>query len=179
MSQQISFTATEELLNNLLLNVTLSAITAYGWWNTTVNATVDSLINIYSFSKPANLLLPYGLSLLFSLPFIILGLWALYENSVSATDGGFIQLISTSTGSSALKIEAVKGCLGGEENVPEGLKELEVRFGELRSKHKYEVGGKRRKIGRAGFGVESEIIPLKKRADYGVVDEGDGGVGWV
>lgn len=177
-SPPISFTVTEQKLNDLLLNVTLSAISAYGLWNTTTNVSIDSSTTIYRFSKPENLLLPYGLSLLVAFPFILLGFWALKENGVSAIDGGFIQLISTSAGSSALRKEAVKGCLGGEENIPQSLKDLEIRFGDMRNKSKYEVGENGREVRKAGFGTQSEILPLNKKADYGSVYEG-GGVKWV
>lgn len=164
-----SFTVTQDILNSLLMNVTLTAISTYGYWNTTVNVTVPSSINTYSFSRPNNLILPYIISLFFALPFILLGLWALHFNGVSAIDGGFIQLITTTTGSKALKKQAAAGSLGGRENIPEELQKLKIRFGELKNKTKHELGGRGGEIRRAGFGTEDEIVPLTKGANYGVV----------
>lgn len=103
------------------------------------------------------------------MPFILLGLWALRHNGVSAIDGGFIQLVTTTTGSKALNREAAAGSLGGQENIPEGLQNLKIRFGELRNKTKYELGGRGGEFRRAGFGIEDEIAPLTKGESYGVV----------
>lgn len=172
-SPPISFTVTEQKLNDLLFNITLSAISTYQLWNTTTNVTINTASTIYRFSKPLNLFAPYGLTLVFSLPFIILGLWALNENGVSAIDGGFIQLLTTTAGSSTLRKEAVKSCLGGHKNTPKRLLNMKLRFGQLKNKSKYDIEGKRW-IGRAGFGTEDEIIPLTKGAEYGGVErEGD------
>lgn len=166
----ISFTVTEDMLNDLLKNITLTAITAYGHWNTTTNVTIDSIVAVYSLSSPLSIILPYGLSLLFAFPCIILGLWALQKNGVAAIDGGFIQLISTSMGSAALEREALNGCLGGPENISSRLKNLKIRFGELKSGGSMDRHGDRG-IRRAGFGTEDEILPLRKGARYGKLDD--------
>jgi len=53
-------------------------------------------------------------------------------NGVSAIDGGFLQILMTAaTGQTEIEIAASKGCLGGYENIPDELKHLRVRFGEL------------------------------------------------
>lgn len=135
---------------------------AYGEWNTTANATKLTTINIYSFSQPLNLILPYFLTLLVSLPFILVGGWALLRNGVSAMDGSFIQIITTSTGSAVLDNAAAGGCLGGNESIPQELKDLKIRFGEFIGRE--EPGG----VKRAGFGTESEVTPLQKGANYGI-----------
>ncbi|KAH7342451.1 hypothetical protein BKA65DRAFT_291977 [Rhexocercosporidium sp. MPI-PUGE-AT-0058] len=164
----IGFKITQDLLNEMLMNVTMSTITAYDFWNTTVNVTVDNLINVYKFSRPLNLIVPYSASLLIALPFIVLGLWALYQNGVPATDGGFIQLITTSTGSRKLRNAAAGGCLGASENAPSALKNLRVRYGEVMGS---EGDRKGRVVRRAGFGTEDEIRPLVKGAKYGVMKD--------
>ncbi|KAG4434704.1 hypothetical protein IFR05_009814 [Cadophora sp. M221] len=164
----ISFKITQDLLNEILMNVTISTITAYGFWNTTVNATIDDLINVYKFSRPLNLIVPYSTSLLIALPFIVLGLWALYQNGVPATDGGFIQLITTSTGSRNLQNAAAGGCLGASENAPSALKKLRIRYGEVMGSEEDRNG---RVVKRAGFGTEDEIRPLVKGAKYGVMKD--------
>ena len=135
---------------------------AYGTWNTTANATILNIINIYTFSKPLNLLLPYFLTLGLALPFIIVGALALHKNGVSAMDGSFMQILTTSTGSAVLDRAAAGGCLGGDESVPEELKNLRIRFGEFLGRD--EPG----KVKRAGFGIESEVVALQKGAKYGI-----------
>lgn len=142
--------------------MTTSIMTAFGIWNTTANATVSTTINVYSFSRPLNLILPYFITLLLAIPFICVGGIALHSNGVSAIDGGFMQIISTSTGSAVLDRAAAGGCLGGEESVPQELKDLEIKFGEIIDR---EDPGR---IKRAGFGVESEITTLKKGDNYGI-----------
>lgn len=160
----IRFKITQDLLKEMLMNVTMSTITAYGFWNTTVNATIDNFINVYRFSRPLNLIVPYSASLLLALPFIVLGLWALYQNGVPATDGGFIQLITTSTESRSVQNAAAGGCLGAGENAPPSLKKLRVRYGEVIGSEEDRKG---RLVRRAGFGTEDEIRPLVKGAKYG------------
>lgn len=136
-------------------------MTSFGVWNTTSIATISTTINVYSFSRPLNLILPYFISLLLAVPFILIGGMALHYNGVSAMDGGFMQIITTSTGSAVLDRAAAGGCLGGEESVPQELKDLEIKFGEIIDRE--EPG----RIKRAGFGVESEITALKRGDNYG------------
>lgn len=161
-SLPIAFTMTQDLLNEFLFNVTLSIITNYGYWNTTVNVTTTTFINLYSFSSPTSLILPYFLGLAVALPFVALGLWALHSNGVPASDGGFIQLIMMMK-SAKLESEASAGCLGGGHNIPEKLRNLEIIFGELIEKDNYQG----EVVRRAGFGTEEEITPLRKGVKYG------------
>lgn len=142
--------------------MTTSIMTAYGRWNTTANATISTAVNIYDFTQPLNLIIPYFLTLALSIPFLVLGTLSLMKNGVSAMDGGFVQIITTSTGSAVLDKAAAGGCLGGNESVPQELKDLKVRFGEIIGRD--EPG----RIRRAGFGVDSEITDLKKGYSYGI-----------
>lgn len=66
-----------------------------------------------------------------TLPFIVLGVWALRANGVPATDSGFLQILMTTCGSPIVDHLAAGGCLGGDHNVPGDLRELPVQFGEL------------------------------------------------
>lgn len=75
--------------------------------------------------------MPYFLTLLVLLSLLLVGLWALRVNGVSATDGGFLQVLMTTRGSEALDKAARGGCLGGEENIPLAIRGLEVMFGEF------------------------------------------------
>jgi hypothetical protein len=155
------FIVNQTTLNDQLINITMSVMMAYNQWSTQVNATVIDSVNVYSFSQPLVLILPYFISLAVALPFIILGFAALIRNGVSATDGGFMQIIATSTGSAVLDRAAAGGCLGGDENAPRELRELKIRFGEL-------VGRGDAGVKRAGFGVDGEVKPLRKGAQYGI-----------
>lgn len=83
-----------------------------------------------------------------------MGLWAIRSNGVPATDGGFIQLIAMMK-SARLESETSVACLGGSENIPEKLKTLKVKFGELIDKE-YCQG---EVVRRAEFGTEEEIVP--------------------
>ena len=57
---------------------------------------------------------------------------------------------------------------GGDENVPEALKKLTVRYGELRGVETIGLCGDTVvTVNRAGFGVEHEIVPLDKGHTYG------------
>ncbi|CZT09487.1 uncharacterized protein RAG0_14244 [Rhynchosporium agropyri] len=158
-----AFNITADMLNAYLLNTTISIMTAYGRWNTTVNATTFHTLTVYSFSEPLNLIVPYFLTLLVSVPFIVMGFLALLKNGVSATDGGFMQLITTNTGSAIIDKAAAGGCLGGDDSAPQELKDMEIRFGEFIERD--EPG----RVKRAGFGVDAELTSLTKGADYGIV----------
>jgi hypothetical protein len=157
------YVVTPDLLNDFLLNITLSAITDFGWWAANDTLTTQwETINVYSFSKPFNLIIPYFFSLFLTIPILAIGSFALKRNGVAAIDGGFTQLVTTTTGSATLERAAAGGCLGGDESVPVDLNELRVRFGELVSEEKEGL------VRRAGFGTAEETIPLAKGKLYGI-----------
>jgi hypothetical protein len=155
------FNVNQDVLNAMLANITLSSISAFNLWTTNTDITQNLSVNVYSFSRPLNLLLPYFLILLLALPFIVLGLYSLYANGVSATDCGFLQLLTTTRGSKVIDKAARGGCLGGDENIPVELKKIRVRFGELIN----ENSGSESRI--AGFGTEGEVVTLRKGGMYG------------
>lgn len=134
----------------------------YGLWNTTANATFLTATNVYSFSQPLNLIIPYFLSLFLAVPFLAVGMLALFRNGVSAIDGSFMQIITTSTGSAILDRAAAGGCLGGNESFPQELKDLKIRFGEFIGRDDPGM------VKRAGFGVDSEVTELRKGTSYGI-----------
>ncbi|GAB1201318.1 hypothetical protein APSETT444_010709 [Aspergillus pseudonomiae] len=125
------FTVNEEILNSMLANVTLSAINHFQLWPTSANVTRQDLRTQYVWSRPLNLLLPYFLSLGVALPLAVLGYWSLHQNGVPATDNGFLQVVMTTRGNDKLDQLAMGGCLGGNHNESDELKNLEVQFGEL------------------------------------------------
>lgn len=162
----ISFTVKEDLVNRVFGDYIVSMIPAFAAWNETINVTSFDSYNVYSYSSPADVWISYGLCLFFSLISIVLGSWALHENGIPATDGGFIQLLSTTTGSSKLQRAAAMKCLGGGQDLPKSLTGLKIRYGELVDMQ-VEHGGE--VMRRAGFGAEDEDAPLKKGHKYGVV----------
>ena len=154
-----------DILNEMLQNITLSLMNTFPLWSTEVNATQTTFRNVYSFSNKLNLILPYYVSLAVALPLLVLGGLSLYQNGVSATDGGFLQIVTTTSTSKALHAAASGGALGGQENVPEELRDLKIRYGELIS------GEEESKVvtRRVGFGVEDEVVPIQKGVPYGCV----------
>jgi hypothetical protein len=151
-------------MNDYLFNITTSIMVAYGALTIPANTTKLSMVNVYEFSKPLNLVLPYFITLLFALPFVVFGFLALFNNGVSAMDGSFIQIISTSTGSATLDRAAAGGCLGGDESISQELKDLKIRFGEFIGRD--EPG----RIRRAGFGTEEEVTALTRGDRYGIAN---------
>jgi hypothetical protein len=120
----------EALLNEALANITIAALSLNNWFGL-VNGSTSSVFNTYKFEHKFSFYLPYALSLLFTLPVIVVGLLAFHHNGVAAIDGGFLQILLTTTGDTELRKLAAKGSLGGKENIPAELKKLKVRFGSL------------------------------------------------
>ncbi|CAM1501657.1 Fc.00g036410.m01.CDS01 [Cosmosporella sp. VM-42] len=160
-----------DLLNEALANVTFSALFSLPYWSTDVQVTKWGIRNYYSFSNPINLFIPYGASLFVALPFLILGMVALRRNGVTAMDGSFLQILMTTTASKRLNMRAAGGCLGGEVNIPIDLKEERILFGELVKEDVDSLtqGSEEETVlQRAGFGLEDEVVPLRKRGRYGI-----------
>lgn len=121
---------------------------------------------VYTFSRPLNLILPYSLTILFALPFLILGNVSLFRNGMPAESDSFIQLLVSLTGNGTLQEHAATGCLGGQDNFSRELRDLKIQFGDL-TVRKERSGGKDI-LHRAGFGVPREVGPLARRAMYGL-----------
>ncbi|TEY85227.1 hypothetical protein BOTCAL_0015g00140 [Botryotinia calthae] len=65
-------------------------------------------------------------------------------------------------------------CLGNPESLSKPLKEMRIQYGELRSQNGNPGTGPGNSIPmadirRAGFGLESEVGPLVKGGNYGVM----------
>lgn len=179
---------TQDSLNAILQNITLSISLSYSLWSTPTNASIHTTQNIYTFSQPLNLILPYFLSLALSLPFLILGLWALIQNGVSAGDANFTQLLCTTSSipyytaipspntssyhnhnaGNTLRTLSQGACLGNSQSLSRPLKDLQIRYGELKSSGSGS-GNQAGDVRRAGFGLESEVAPLVKGEKYGIL----------
>ncbi|KAF2731232.1 hypothetical protein EJ04DRAFT_584008 [Polyplosphaeria fusca] len=121
---------TEEMLNDVLVNLTLASL-SLNTWSELVNGTDNKTFNIYHFENKLNFFLSYGLCLLLTIPVLVMGLFALRKNGMTAIDGGFTQILMTTTGRTRLNEVAVNGCFGGDQNIPTGFKRMNIRFGEL------------------------------------------------
>lgn len=148
-------------MNEALFNMTMSMALQLGFYNDTVTTNITTTYNIYSFAKFKQFYIPYLLCLAIALPFIVLGVISLYRNGVSAMDGGFLQILVTTTGSERLTEAAAAGCLGGEESIPLELKKINIRFGEI----KRGTGNGRSSV--ASFGLADEVAPLRAGVLYG------------
>ncbi|KAF1911485.1 hypothetical protein BDU57DRAFT_105750 [Ampelomyces quisqualis] len=134
----------EDRLNEALQNITLSAMYTFKWWYTTANVTTTTYRNIFSFSSRPRLVIPYVVSLLLTLPFLIMGVRAMQLNGVPASDPGFIQTLVSTAGSARLRAVATRGS--------EELGKARIRYGSVLD----EQG-----VAREGFGLEDEVVSEK------------------
>lgn len=163
ISNWSNLSITEARINEALANLTLTTMIALQQWNTTVPVKIEEALTFSSFAARKNLLIPYFLCLAVATPYLILGAISMCRNGVSAVPGGFIQVLMTTTGSKILEQMAASGCLRGDENVPKDLLDLKIRFGELVG-----IGDQAGGVRRAGFETDNEIVPLDRRAVYGI-----------
>jgi hypothetical protein len=123
-----------KMATDLLINTTISALTLNDRFDM-VNGSELRNLNVYRFEHKLAFFLPYGLILGLAIPTIALGLVALYmqNHGVSAMNGGFLQVLMTTTGRTEMEavIKKGSGTMGGDENVSKELREMEVQFGEL------------------------------------------------
>jgi hypothetical protein len=102
------FDISEALLNQALANITISAL-SLGTWYDNVHGSSTRVFNVYHFHNRLSFYLPYGLCLLLTFPVRVLGLLALQHNDVTAVDGGFVQLLMTTTRRTDLEDAAARG----------------------------------------------------------------------
>jgi hypothetical protein len=157
----VRFDITEDSLNSMLHNITLSTF-SLRLWDTSTDVVTRNYVNTYSFAgeQRYNMVVPYAVCLLLALAFVSIGLASLYENSVGASNE-FLQTIQTTRGSIALDIAARGSSLGGPDNIPMVLEDLELMFGELKEPY-----GKEGAVRRAGWGTRDEVRPLVKGEYY-------------
>lgn len=147
-----SLDITEKSINEVLANVSISALALNTWYDyVAVNNT--ELRNVYRFSNRSNFFLPYGLCLAATLIFVIIGLNALRLNGVPATDGGFLQILMTTTGDTALNRAATEASLRTTDAAPKELLSMKVRFAKLNA----DIASG------AGFGTVEETRTLERK----------------
>ncbi|KAE9372515.1 hypothetical protein N431DRAFT_457224 [Stipitochalara longipes BDJ] len=149
---EANFNITANIMQNILQNLVVSLLTIP---NTEVSTEVNGVTYTqqYIFTPRRTLIVPYTTALGVSLIFLLLGLNALRRNGVSASSGGFIQILRTTQGSRTLGEVASKASTGGTENIPAELEKLEIMFGKLKGKDG----------SFAGFGVQGEVTSLVER----------------
>jgi hypothetical protein len=149
-----SLSLSEDTINAYLLNVSISAL-SLNTWRSPTPVNVTDYRTIYHFSAPMNLVLPYALSIVFALVFVVIGIWALVLNGVPAVHGGFLQIMTATRGRTEMERVVVEQCVKGNV-MPKELLDLEIRYGVL-------VDGDGVSTGREGFGTVEETTPLKRR----------------
>jgi hypothetical protein len=112
--------------------------------------------NVWRFSRPLNLILPYAVSLAMSLVFSIISLRSLWDNGFSAADHSFAQVMIATKDTQLTRMVAQEGCTS-VDNMSENLKGLKVRYGQLMTGPQDGSSGTQK-----GFGTVDETIPLKK-----------------
>jgi hypothetical protein len=148
---------TEALLNDVLTNITLSAISLGTWWDI-VPVNTTRYQSTYSFAKPLNLILPYSICFATTAIFAAIAIWSLSHNGTPAADGGFLQIMTATRGNTEMeRLVLRESRLTTIENMSADLKKLKVRYGELVGENILGVEGRR-----VGFGTVEETVSLRK-----------------
>ncbi|CAN9172688.1 unnamed protein product [Alternaria alternata] len=148
---------TEVILNDVLTNITLSAISLGTWWDE-IEVNYTRYQSTYSFANPLNLILPYSICLAVATAFAAIAIWSLSHNGIPAADGGFLQIMTATRGNTEMERLVLREKLTTVENMSVELKALRVRYGELVGEDV--VGANGRTV---GFGTIEETISLRKR----------------
>jgi hypothetical protein len=144
---------TETTINEYLIKVAISALSLNAG-TTPVPVKITTYQATYEFSNPLNLILPYSLSLFFCAIFVGIGIWSWTHNGASAADGGFLQVMTATTGRTRMEDLVVAQHIDNDD-LPKELLDLQVRYGELLDAEG--VG-----TGVAGFGTVEETKLLRK-----------------
>jgi hypothetical protein len=148
---------TEGMLNDVLTNIALSAISLGTWWDM-VPVTTTRYRNTYSFANPLNLILPYSICLAAATLFAIIAIWSLWRNGMPAADSGFLQIMMATRGNTEMERLVLKDRPAAIDNISKELKNLKIRYGELVGEDVLGVEGRR-----LGFETMDETVSLRKR----------------
>ncbi|KAH7131814.1 hypothetical protein B0J11DRAFT_480593 [Dendryphion nanum] len=152
--RQLNFT--QHLLNELLFNVTISALSLKTWQDR-VLVRKDEYKNIYKFSHPQNLIIPYAVCMSLGIFFVAVGMFSMWKNRISTVDGGFLQIMLATRGNTEMERLALREGNSSPELISKEMKNLKLRYGEL----VIERGSNAPR--RFGLGTEEETISLRKR----------------
>jgi hypothetical protein len=154
---QLDLSITEDLLNSVLTNLTLSAISFGTWWDK-VPVTTTRYQSTYSFANPLNLILPYSICLAAVTLFAGIAIWSLWRNGIPAADSGFLQITMATRGNTEMERLVMQEKLMATDSMPEELRNLKIRYGELVGEDVLGVQGRR-----LGFGTVEETVSVRKR----------------
>jgi hypothetical protein len=157
LDPRVNLNITEDLLNNVLTNLTISAISLGTWWDM-VNVTTTQYQSTYSFAHRLNLILPYSLCLAAAALFAAIAIWSLSRNGEPAADGGFLQIMMATRGNTEMERLVLRERLTTTENISKELKSLQIRYGELVDEDVLGVEGRR-----MGFGTLEETVSMRKQ----------------
>jgi hypothetical protein len=143
----IKFNLTEITINEYIRNLSISAISL------DVGAAEIPVHDyryetVYLFSSPISIALPYSLCLLFAAISVGIGIWSLVQNGTSAADGGFLQVMTATTGRTRME-DLTQAQHFDQDKLPKELLDLKIRYGEL-----LDVDGTGTSV--AGFGTVDE-----------------------
>jgi hypothetical protein len=132
VSQTSDVNVIEASLNELLTNITFSLARLKLCTDNNVTVNTTEYLNTDDFSRPSNLILPYALCLAAGLIIVALGLWSMWQNGVSASDG-FMKVMMATRGRTQMErlVLEQSGEFGDVDKASKMLKELKVRYCEL------------------------------------------------
>lgn len=151
-----SLNTTEAMLNEVLANITISAISLGTWWDM-VPVTSTRYRSTYLLSNPLNIILPYSICLAAATVFTAIGMWSLWRNRAPAVDGGFLQIMMAAVGDTEMSRVLLEERLAAIDDMTDELRSLKIRYGELVNANMLGAGGKR-----FGFGTVDETKSLRK-----------------
>jgi hypothetical protein len=151
----------EEILNEFIANISISTIILNTWYQQNpVNIT--GFRNVYTFSSPLSLILPYSIFLVLGLLCNILGLFSLAFNGETAEDGGFLQIMLNTQGDTEMNRVARTRRVKEKKVFEKELLDLRVRYGELVGQvGSRDENGERTELKILGFGTVNETVALR------------------
>jgi hypothetical protein len=159
LDPRVYINITQDLLNDVLTNIALSAISLGTWWDR-VTVTTTRYQSTYSFANPLNLILPYSICLVAAALSAAIAIWSLSCNGTPATDGGFLQIMTATRGNTEMERLVLRERLMTIENMSAELKSLKIRYGELVDGEVLGVEGRR-----MGFGTMEETVNLRNGSE--------------
>jgi hypothetical protein len=154
----------EEILNEFIANISISTVILNTWYQQNpVNIT--GLRNVYTFSSPLSIILPYSICLVLGLLCNILGLFSLAFNGETAEDGGFLQIMLNTQGDTEMNRVARTRRVKEKKVFEKELLDLRVRYGQLvRQVDSRDEDGERTELKILGFGTVNETVALRSKS---------------
>jgi len=150
---------TEDLINEVLQNITLAASSALPLGTQQVNVITLIMQPTFLFKPKLLLILPYTISLLTALVIICTAIRVIWINGSVVEDNAFIQTLTSTIGSTdtvrdvALLVQSFE-----DEKAVKQLRELEVRYGLVSDEALEETESDVRR--RFGFGLDKEVVSV-------------------